>query len=316
MDIKILKKVKCLSKTNRIWVSNGKAHFTNDKDHGGIWVTIDTDMEDGYYSLSNGKLLNLGYSDISEKNLGVDINKEMPMVDVTGIPYDIVNFVRGGKVNDPLAGIYIDQNYKCIVATESNILYSHYLKDIPESILLRPEFWKLMHHFNLTQIYSDGKYSIAKSDGVTIICELITDSVYPSWYHCIPDNTGDIELTDSLKKRILEGIKLLKPHYNKMTELIIFDGTYMKVCSEAGCNYKVDIGTELFPGIVLSLCASNLIKVLKDAHGYFNEPSRDNAPITIKDNNSISLIMPYPVKNIDRMLNTTFIELGTKEGIC
>ncbi len=307
MSIKTLKKIKMLSKTNRIFFSNGKAHFTNHKEHGWIWVTIDSEMEEGHYTFSKGELLNMGYSDIPEMNLGVDLNAEMPMVDVTDIPYEIVNFVSNDKDNS-LSGIYFDKEHECIVATDGRILYTHELKDIPESILIRPEFWKLLHHFKLTQIFFNDKYSIAKGDGVTIICELITREVYPSWFHCVPKGNTHIEITDKIKKDILKALKLLKPHYI-LNMFVVFDGTDIKVVSGAGLSFKINIGVELFPDKVIMLDANNLKKVLKLAQGYINFPKSKKHAVTISNNDSTSLIMPFPLPD-DSMLNTTFVEFN------
>lgn len=305
MSLNKLKKIKSLSKTNRIYVSNGKAHFCTDKHHfGEICVTINTDMVDGTYTITKNELITLKYSDVPEMNMGIDLDTDYSMIDVKGIPYDIVNYVRKG--DDPLAGIYFDIDFKCVVATDGRVLYSHNIKDIPASILIRSEFWKLMHHFNLTQVYFDNKVAIAKGEGVTIISNLITHYVYPSWFHCVPRGDTHIEITDTIKETILKALKILKPYYT-LDRFITFDGTDIKVVSSEGCAYKVGIGVELFPDKVITFDVGNLKQVLKIAQGYINIPRSEKTAVTITSGDTTSLIMPLPLPDYS-ITDATYVE--------
>lgn len=301
--MKLIKRIKSLSQTDRIYVSNGKIHFTTEKEEDrNIWVTMDTDMSDGTYHLYKNELMTLKSEKIPEMNMGADLDALDMTINIEGIPYDIVNFVCKDDVRESIMGIYFDKENKCVVATNGIILHSHRKEDIQKSILIRPELWKLMRQFKLNKIYTDGKFAIAKSDSVTIISKLITES-YPLWFRCIPQGDTHIEITKEIKKTILEALKVLKPHLN-FYSVLSFEGTWIKIVGNASCPYKVDIGVELFPDKKISLNVEYLKKVLKLAQGRINFPSTytKRSTVTIIDRNTTTLIMgwptPYDISNM------------------
>ena len=311
--MKRLEKVQSLLKAKEFYVVDGRAHFTDTGNT--IWVSVDTDIGDGCYMVRNGELISLLCTDRDEvmlgRNLGVDLDGVFGVVDVKGIPYGLVNFVSKDDIKrKALQGIYIDGDHKCIIGTNGQILYSHDLEGIESSMLLRSVFWKLIYYFNLTQICSDGKNSISRGDGVTVISKLMDlEMGYPSVFECIPQGIGvthieHIEITDDIKGRVITAIKVLKSRCNRFTDRVFIDGAYIKCC-----GYKVNIGVELFPGKVFCLSAFSLEVFLKIAHGWINFPDGDrcNLPVVIRDQKSVSLIMPFRINSTD--FNKEFIEL-------
>jgi hypothetical protein len=151
----------------------------------------------------------------------------------------------------------------------------------------------LIHHFDLTRIYTDGKYAFAaNSDGVTVIVELINNP-YPGWIHCIPNNRTHLEVTDPIKKSIVEALKVLKPYYNPMTKMIVFDKTYIKAWNHDIKTYvKFDIGVELFPDFPFGISAEDLKITLAISNGDITFPRDNVSATTIINDESTALIMP------------------------
>lgn len=289
MDLRLIKRLRNLCfkdsgiRLNRVYVISGRVYLTDGKF---IWIEMGTDLSDGSYGdkldRTGDVLEELGYQ------LGTGMRK---VVDVSGVPKEIVNYVEKNGFRTYLGGIYLDSVQGCVVATDGNTLYSHNLDNLQESLLLRATFWRLMLHFKLGGISTDGKYSVVEGNGVRVIGLLMEES-YPDWFYYVKKNKGYVgmELTDNLKEVMIKGLKRLKPYMGRL-ENVYIDGCYMEVISELGSK-RVNIGVELFPGRVFMLSARKLLDVLKVACGEIIIPKDKYSAIVIRDTGTCTLIIP------------------------
>jgi len=305
MDIKLIKKLKkffpksSLEICNYIMVQYNKAHISNLNDY----IILETDWKDGFYDKSKidrGKLSKVKTRFKPDDFVATPVLKNKSFsCEVEDIEPKIINFCSTDEAGRALTGIYLDKKQQSVVATNGHIFHSHNL-NIKKEGIIRKQFFQIAKLLDCKKIYISDKYSTAWSTNGVIISRLI-DGPYPNYLSVIPKNNKPTIQISEIKDKLINAINLLKPFVNKPSNMIKWDGNFLKAYDYDSDNKqgaKVDIRCDIFP-FLMGFNYKYMLYFLEVACGRIAILERNTCGVVVKCKTTLTLIMPLRIKDDD-----------------